>query len=126
MLENEVLVENEELIENEEVISLDKILEEDEATEVVLEEKPKEDENVKNNSFSKSILIGAVDQIVVFAGALAIQLLFALLLRLFGYHIVEQDKIFIIVYLLINIVYAPICKALKFEKTIGTKVVLKK
>lgn len=120
------MLENEVLVENEEVINLDTILEETEVENVEEEIISQDIREAKNNNFGKSILIGAVDQIVVFAGALAIQLLFGLLLRLLGYHIVEQDKIFIIIYVLINILYAPICQKLKLEKTFGSKVVLKK
>ena len=105
MLENEV---NEVLVENEEVISLDKIFDEDEGQEI--------EEESKNNEFSKSISAKAIEQIIIFAGSLAIQLLFGLLLRLFGYHIVEQEKIFILIYLIVNIVYEPIYKKIKVRK----------
>ncbi|MGL5352536.1 MAG: hypothetical protein ACRDA5_04330 [Clostridium sp.] len=112
------MLENEVLVENEEVISLDKILAEDEVQEIEEESELIAKEDVKNNEFSKNISAKAIEQIIIFAGSLAIQLVFGLLLKLFGYHIVEQDKIFILIYLIINIVYEPVCKMIKLKKSV--------
>lgn len=126
MLEKEVTVENEEIsnmdntIEETEVVS--EIVEEILAEESLLEDK----ETVKDNYCIKELLVGVVDQIVVVAGALVTLLVFNLILKIFGYYVSEKETMFLIIYILINVIYVPVCKKIKLKETVGRKVLLNK
>ncbi|MBU3108272.1 hypothetical protein [Clostridium gasigenes] len=131
MLEKEVVVENEEVsnidntIEETEVVSesVEEILVKESLVEdIQVEDKQK----VKDNCFIKELLVGVVDQIVVIAGALVTLLVFNLILKIFGYYVSEKETIFLIIYILINIIYVPVCKKLKLKETVGRKVLLNK
>lgn len=125
------MLEKEDSLGNEEVLDIDNVIEEKEVTiEEILEENEEVREKsikvVKNNTFMKDILAGVIDQIIVMAGSLATLLIFDLILRLFGYYIVEKQPMFLIIYIIINIIYGPVCKKLKFKETVGKKVLLDK
>lgn len=130
MLEKEATVENEEVLLNDTIVeekaviaeSIEDIL----GDEVQIEEIEQQTEEKVNNTFTKQLLAGAVDQIVVMAGSLVALMLFGLILRLFGYYVVEKQSMFLIVYILINVIYMPVCKKIKFEETVGRKVLLNK
>ena len=131
MLEKEVVVENEEVsnidntIEETEVVSesVEEILVKESLVEdIQVEDKQK----VKDNCFIKELLVGVIDQIVVIAGALVTLLVFNLILKIFGYYVSEKETIFLIIYILINIIYVPVCKMLKLKETVGRKVLLNK
>lgn len=131
MLEKEVVVENEEVsnidntIEETEVVS--ESVEEILVKESLIEDIQVEDkQKVKDNCFIKELLVGVVDQIVVIAEALVTLLVFNLILKIFGYYVSEKETIFLIIYILINIIYVPVCKKLKLEETVGRKVLLNK
>ena len=83
-------------------------------------------QKVKDNCFIKELLVGVVDQIVVIAGALVTLLVFNLILKIFGYYVSEKETIFLIIYILINIIYVPVCKMIKLKETVGRKVLLNK
>ncbi|MBU3103776.1 hypothetical protein [Clostridium gasigenes] len=131
MLEKEVVVENEEVsnidntIEETEVVSesVEEILVKESLVEdIQVEDKQK----VKDNCFIKELLVGVIDQIVVIAGALVTLLVFNLILKIFGYYVSEKETIFLIIYILINIIYVPVCKMLKLKETVGRKILLNK
>lgn len=118
--------ENEAVIESGEVLNIDSIIE-DEVVELSAQEILSEDNTkTKNNDFIKGLLVGVVDQIVVVAVALVIFLLFTLIIKMFGYQVVEKETIFLITYVISNIIYVSVCKKLKFETTVGRKIVIKK
>ncbi len=131
MLEKEVVVENGEVsnidntIEETEVVSesVEEILGKESLVEdIQVEDKQK----VKDNCFIKELLVGVIDQIVVIAGSLATLLVFNLILKIFGYYVSEKETIFLIIYILINIIYVPVCKMLKLKETVGRKILLNK
>ncbi|MBU3132883.1 hypothetical protein KPL40_10520 [Clostridium gasigenes] len=131
MLEKEVVVENEEVsnidntIEETEVVSesVEEILVKESLVEdIQVEDKQK----VKDNCFIKELLVGVIDQIVVIAGALVTLLVFNLILKIFGYYVSEKETIFLIIYILINVIYVPVCKMLKLKETVGRKILLNK
>lgn len=131
MLEKEVVVENEEVsnidntIEETEVVS--ESVEEILGKESLVEDIQVEDiQKVKDNCFIKELLVGVIDQIVVIAGSLATLLVFNLILKMFGYYVSEKETIFLIIYILINIIYVPVCKMLKLKETVGRKILLNK
>lgn len=122
MLENEQTSNIETTIEEKEVAgtSVEEILLEDETVEV--EEKTEVEENI----IVKELLSGVIDQIAVSLMALATLVIFNLVLKLFGYYIAEKQPMFLIIYVIINIIYPVVCKRLKIKVKIGEKVLLNK
>lgn len=120
---------------NEENSNIKTTVEEKEVLETRVEEGLLEDETVnleeiktevKENIIIKELLSGAIDQIIVLLVALATLVVFNLILKLFGYYIAERQPMFLIIYVLINILYPIVCKRLKINVTIGKKVLLNK
>lgn len=122
MLENEQTSNIETTIEEKEVAgtSVEEILLQDETVEV--EEKTEVEENI----IVKELLSGVIDQIAVSLMALATLVIFNLVLKLFGYYIAEKQPMFLIIYVIINIIYPVVCKRLKIKVKIGEKVLLNK
>lgn len=126
MLEEEVSLGNEKTpniettIEEKDVVvdSMDEIL--------LQEEENLEEIEIESNYFIKELLVGMIDQIIVSSVALITLLLLNLVLKLFGYHIVEKQPMFLIIYVIINIIYQPICKKIRLKETVGRKVLLNK
>lgn len=122
-LNNEEIVkeENKTLI-NEEVVENDNLYKNEIEEMLTVEDIHEDSKGVK---FFKRILSGVMDQIIVVAISLAAIVLFDLILRLVGLYIAERQPIFLIIYVIINILYYPICESTKLNKTIGKKVILK-
>lgn len=126
MLEEEVSLGNEKTpniettIEEKDVVvdSMDEIL--------LQEEENLEEIEIESNYFIKELLVGMIDQIIVSAVSLITLLLLNLVLKVFGYHIVEKQPMFLIIYVIINIIYQPICKKIRLKETVGRKVLLNK
>lgn len=89
----------------------------------LLEEAHKEEGKVIK--FIKKILASAIDQIIVIAVSLLLLVVFDFTLRVLGLYIAERQPIFLFIYVLVNIVYGPICDSTKLKKTIGKRVILK-
>jgi len=79
-------------------------------------------EDGKNLVFLKRVLSGIIDQVISIAIALVLLLVFNLVLKIFGFYIVEREPIFAIIYVITNILYTPICNSSKLGKTIGLKI----
>ena len=94
-----------------------------ETAEEIAEETKKEEDS-KALKFFK-ILAGVVDQIISIALALLLIIVTDLVLKLFGFYIAEREPMFLIMYVIVNIVYSPICTSTKLKDTIGRKTVLK-
>lgn len=109
-------------LNNEEVIK--EAMEENKSIEEVIEE-TKREEDSKALKFFKRILAGVVDQIISIAVALLLLIVTDLLLKLFGFYIAEREPMFLIMYVIVNIIYGPICVSTKLKDTIGRKTVLK-
>ncbi|MDV4149957.1 hypothetical protein R0131_03825 [Clostridium sp. AL.422] len=105
-----------------EVIEENKVIEPVDA-EVYEETEVKDDS--KGIRFLKKILAGAIDQIISIALSLLLLIVVDLLLKLFGFYIVEREPMFLIMYIIVNIIYGPICASTKLKDTIGRKTVLK-
>ena len=82
-------------------------------------------EDGKGLIFLKKILAGAIDQIISIALSLLLLIVVDLLLKLFGFYIAEREPMFLIMYVIVNIIYGPICTSTKLKDTIGRKTVLK-
>lgn len=126
MLEEEVSLGNEKnpnietTIEEKDVVvdSIDEIL--------LQEEESLEEIEIESNYFIKELLVGTIDQIIISSVSLITLLLLNLVLKVFGYHIVEKQPMFLIIYVIINIIYPPICKKVRLKETVGRKVLLNK
>ena len=95
-----------------------------ETAEEIAEETKKEEDS-KALKFFKRILAGVVDQIISIALALLLIIVTDLVLKLFGFYIAEREPMLLIMYVIVNIVYSPICTSTKLKDTIGRKTVLK-
>lgn len=88
-----------------------------------------ENEEVKEDSkvvkFIKRLLAATIDQIVAIALALLLLLVFDFLLKFVGFYIAERQPMFLIIYVITNILYTPICESTKLGRTIGKKTMLK-
>lgn len=114
-------MDNKEL-NNEEVVN--ETVEEIKVIETVdEEEKVKQDGKVMK--FLKKILSGVIDQIISIALSLLLLIVVDLLLKLFGLYIAQREPMFLIMYIIVNIIYGPICASTKLKDTIGRKIMLK-
>lgn len=82
-------------------------------------------EEGKGVNFFKKVLAGIIDQIISIALSLVLLIVFDLVLKLFGFYIAEREPMFLIMYIIVNIFYAPICTSIKLKETIGRKIILK-
>ena len=119
---------NEEMVNEhkEEVVEATNDLE----TEVSLEEVAGEmftetKEDSKAMKFLKKALAGLVDQIIGIAVALVLLIVFDFILKLVGFYIAEREPMFLIMYVIFNIFYRPICSLTKLKDTIGTRTIIK-
>ena len=115
-------VENNDLVINEEVVKNDN-LDQNVIEEMLTVEEVQEDSKIVK--FLKRILASVADQIIAVALSLVSIILFDLILRLFGLYIADRQPMFLIIYVIVNILYSPICESTKLGKTIGKKVILK-
>lgn len=115
------MLEREESIEKEENSNIETTIEEKDVVVEGIEEEIEEKKGVV-----RELLAGVVDQIIVMASSLVVLLVFNLILKIFGYYVVEKQPMFLIIYVIINIIYSPICKKFKLKETVGRKVLLNK
>lgn len=115
-------VENNDVVVNEEVVE-DNNLDQNVIEEMLTVEEVQEDSKIIK--FLKRILASVADQIIAVALSLVSIVLFDLILRLFGLYIADRQPIFLIIYVIVNILYSPICESTKLGKTIGKRVILK-
>lgn len=128
MLEKEASVENEETSNIETTIEKKEVVVEN-VENIIAEENiedTKEEIKVESKGLVNELLAGVLDQIVVALVALVTLLVFNLVLKIFGYYIAEKQPMFLIIYVIINIIYAPVCKKFKIKETLGKKVLLNK
>lgn len=111
------------LVENE----VEQIITEEElkdfATEEVYEEVVKVEG--KFSHFFKAILSGVLDQILAVGIALILFLIFDLILGVIGYEIAMREEMFLIIYVISNVLYYPISQEILEGKTVGKKVILR-
>lgn len=94
-----------------------------EAREFIRDEEIKAD--VKLLHYTKVILSGILDQIFVIALALILFGIFDLALRVFGYRVASREEVFMIIYVISNILYYPILQELLHGKTLGKKFIFR-
>ena len=114
-------MENKEL-NNEEVIN--EAIEENKSIEEIIEEAEKKEDS-KVLRFFKKILAGVIDQIISITLALLLLIVTDLLLKLFGLYIAQREPMFLIMYVIVNIIYGAICTSTKLNDTIGRMTMLK-
>lgn len=125
----EIIIEKQETVNetNDTVIS-EELIENDNLDQNVIEEMLTVEEiheDSKGIKFLKRLLSSIMDQIIVVAMSLLAIVLFDLILKVFGFYVAERQPIFLIIYVIVNILYYPICESTKLKNTIGKKVILK-
>ena len=94
-----------------------------EAREFIRDEEIKADGKFLH--YTKVILSGILDQIFVIALALVVFGVFDLLLRVFGYRVALREEVFMIIYVISNILYYPILQEVLHGKTLGKKFIFR-
>ncbi|MBU5454475.1 RDD family protein [Caproiciproducens sp. MSJ-32] len=73
----------------------------------------------------KRIFTAIIDQVISIALALLILIVFDFLIGLAGYYVSDRESMFLLLYIIINVLYRPVLISTKLEKTIGEKLNLK-
>ena len=95
-----------------------------EAREFIRDEEIKADGKFLH--YTKVILSGILDQIFVIALTLAVFGVFDLvILRIFGYRVALREEVFMIIYVVSNILYYPILQEVLHGKTLGKKFIFR-
>lgn len=94
-----------------------------EAREFIRDEEIKADGKFLH--YTKVILSGILDQIFVIALALVVFGVLDLLLRVFGYRVALREEVFMIIYVVSNILYYPILQEVLHGKTLGKKFIFR-
>lgn len=121
-LVEETKEENNGVLENtedftEEIIEENKVLVEDFENE-------NEGEKIKKKpGFLKKLLSGIIDQILSIAISLLLLVSFDAIIKLFGFYIADREPMFLIIYIITNVLYRPILEATKLKETIGGKLI---
>ena len=71
----------------------------------------------------KGILSGMLDQIIAVGLALILFFISDLILGVLGYKIAMRDEMFLVVYIISNVLYYPISEIILNGKTVGKKIV---
>lgn len=123
-IDNGEEVVNNEVINNDEVNNeeLNKDIEVTEEDNAINEEVKEDGKAVK---FIKRLLAATIDQIVAIAFALLLLLVFDFLLKFVGFYIAQRQPMFLVIYVITNILYSTICESTKLGRTIGKKTMLK-
>lgn len=72
--------------------------------------------------YIKTILSGVVDQILVVGIALLLFVGFVFILKAIGYEIVGRDEMFLIMYILTNVLYYPLSQEFLEGRTLGKRI----
>lgn len=94
-----------------------------EAREFIRDEEIKADGKFLH--YTKVILSGILDQIFVIVLALVVFGIFDLALRVFGYRVALREEVFMIIYVISNILYYPILQEVLHGKTLGKKFIFR-
>ncbi|WP_133014011.1 hypothetical protein [Clostridium cuniculi] len=94
-----------------------------EAREFIRDEEIKADGKFLH--YTKVILSGILDQIFVIALALVVFGIFDLALKVFGYRVALREEVFMIIYVISNILYYPILQEVLHGKTLGKKFIFR-
>jgi len=130
MLKDEENIKSENDIIEEENITEETIVEAQENMEATLEnveelEKIDEVEEIKNKSgFLAKLGASIIDQGISLLASFVLLYLFNLILMPFGYKVGDKVSVFLVIYVIVNILYGIIMEATKLKRTIG-KAILK-
>lgn len=115
--------EQENLIEKE----VEQIITEEEVQDIEVEEIYEEvvSSDSKFSYYFKVILSGVLDQILAVGIALILFFVLDLILGVLGYEIAMREEMFLIVYIITNVLYYPISQEILEGKTLGKKVILR-
>lgn len=113
LLETESIADN--ILEAEEEIAQEK--------EFIKEEEIKVEGKVFY--YTKTILSGVLDQILAIGLALIIFTVFDLILRAFGLYIAMKQEMFLVVYIISNMLYYPLVQEMLHGKTLGRKIMFR-
>ena len=94
-----------------------------EAREFIRDEEIKTDGKLLH--YTKVVLSGILDQIFAIGLALIIFGIFDLALRVFGYRVALREEVFMIIYVISNILYYPILQEVLHGKTLGKKFIFR-
>ena len=94
-----------------------------EAREFIRDEEIKADGKFLH--YTKVILSGILDQIFAIGLALIVFGIFDLVLRVFGYRVALREEVFMIIYVISNILYYPIIQEFLHGKTLGRKFIFR-
>lgn len=125
-LVEEVKVENKEVLENKEELKEEKVYEEMKGLVEGFEDENEEGKVEEKSGFLgflKRLLSGIVDQILAIAISLLLLVLFDAIIKLIGYQVAEREPMFLIMYIITNVLYSPILEASKLKETIGRKLI---
>ena len=75
--------------------------------------------------YTKVVLSGILDQIFTIGLALIIFGIFDLALRVFGYRVALREEVFMIIYVISNILYYPLLQEFLHGKTLGKKFIFR-
>ena len=113
--------------ENDVKENLDEVLMAEET--IAVEKEFIRDEEIKKDGkflhYTRVLLSGIVDQIFSVALALILFGLTSLILRLFGYYILMKDEVFLITYIISNVLYYPLTAEFIHGKTLGKKIIIR-
>lgn len=127
---DKILEEENIAVDNLEQDNVDEVdLKEQENENVQVEEETKEEvveapvKAKKNRSKTvNKLLAGLIDQLVVASLSLIFILLFDFFIRFIGYKVVDGVGMYLIFYIIVNIIYPALCALIKVEGTYGTKI----
>ena len=94
-----------------------------EARECIRDEEIKTDGKLLH--YTKVVLSGILDQIFAIGLALIIFGIFDLALRVFGYRVALREEVFMIIYVISNILYYPLLQEFLHGKTLGKKFIFR-
>lgn len=94
-----------------------------EAREFIRDEEIKADGKLLH--YTKVVLSGILDQIFTIGLALIIFGIFDLALRVFGYRVALREEVFMIIYVISNILYYPLLQEFLHGKTLGKKFIFR-
>ena len=80
-------------------------------------------EDGKAMKFFKNILSGVIDQIVTVIIGLILYIIVSLIFKVAGYKIVMREEMFLIVFIISNVLYYPLVQEFLGGKTLGRKLV---
>lgn len=116
------------LQEQEEAVNISEVEESLDKNSTLEESDDKKDKKTIKVEIPSSIglvLVGLIDQVVCISIGVIALFLFNLLLNLFGFRVKEMQIVpmFLIMYIITNVLFLVICRVCKFKGTFGSKIV---